>query len=64
MYDSIETKRNCFEAQGKKYVEFHTTKRDGCGFHMIIEQGAFKKLSQKKITDVKKYNEIKENKKL
>lgn len=49
----FESKKRAFDKDGKRYVEFHATKRDGCGFHMIIEQGAFKKLSQKKLQMLK-----------
>lgn len=49
----FESKKSIFDKEGKKYVEFHTIKKDGCGFHMIIEQEAFKKLSQKKLQMLK-----------
>ena len=49
----FENRKRAFDREGKKYVEFHTTKKDGCGFHMIMEQRAFKKLSQKKLQMLK-----------
>lgn len=53
MQDYIKTKKNYFESKGENCVEIHVTKRDGCKFHLIMEQEAFKKLPQKKLKMLK-----------
>ncbi len=60
MPNTIEDKKAYFEKENIKYVEFSTTKENGGRFSLIMEQKAFKKLSQKKIKYVKEYNKIKE----
>lgn len=47
MPSTIEDKKAYFEKENIKYVEFSTTKKNGGRFSLIMEQKAFKKLSQK-----------------
>lgn len=45
----ISQKRNLMEKEGKKCIEFHTTKRDGREIHLIMDYEAFKKLPKYKL---------------
>lgn len=53
MPSTIKDKKAYFEKENIKYVEFSTTKENGGRFSLIMEQKAFKKLSQKKLNMLK-----------
>lgn len=53
MPNTIEDKKAYFEKENIKYIEFSTTKENGGRFSLIMEQKAFKNLSQKKLKMLK-----------